>query len=852
MEQARLQTRRLTQYFQRRPAVIFTILLALGISFTRVLPVKPWLWLGCAAALLLVAILVRWGFLRLASLACVIFLVGLSAGQIERYQFSSDTIANYTTDNERFAQLELAIDQPPRLVRPSPGELRSLPPKQTVVANVRGVKTTDGWQPADGKIAVTIEQPNLQLRAGQIVRVTGMLQRPAGPMNPGEFDYAAYCRDQRILATFRVEHADGLQIVRDGSSSPLVWLRDKSRHLLGLGFDDGESFDHALLRAFVFGDPDPELRDLDVKFVRTGTIHYLAITGLHVAIIGAMALLLCRLLRQSPRTSVLIALAVVLLYGMLAEPSWPGWRSIIFCIAAAIGLLGRRMMDSLQMFFIAVGAVLLIHPADLGNGGFQVSFAAVLGLILFSGAAEQRFWLWWRGEDPSLRNVSYRPAAVMLFWFWRFIVATLVASCVAWGMSMPLIAYHFGQLNSWAVPAGVVLLPLTVVALYAGVAKILLTLLWPSGAHVWAMIAAGPIVCMRHLIETLDRFPGATIAVSPPIWMLIVYYGLILLFFVPIRVKVWRWLTRMASTAACAALLLLPNVAGGLPTPAAAPREPLRITLVSVGAGQTAVIRPAPDHAIFVDVGSDTISNMGRQLVLPWLRAEHCSYVDKILLSHGDFDHISAAAEVFQNYDEPTVYTSPHFARHAVGNFPATSLLHVLQMAGRPPTIIHQGDHVDLGNGAAIDVLWPPVNCNMNSNDCGLVLKLKFAGETVLFPADIQVAPERELLKHPELLRADVLVAPHHGSAEITTAEFIRAVHPRYILASNAEKLTHKQRLFDEIAQNYPLYRTSRCGAIDLTIETSGQIEIQTFLGVGPAEGAETRNSKSAFDRLTP
>jgi competence protein ComEC len=841
MEQVRQPTRRLTQFFERRPAVIFTILLGLGIAFTKILPIEPWIWLGGGAALLVPAIIVRWGFLRVVSLGCVTVLIGLSAGQIERYQFSSDTIANYTTDQERFAQLELSIDQTPRLVQPSPGELRSLPPKQTDVATVRGIKTIDGWKPADGKIALTIEQPNLQMRAGQIVRVTGMLQRPAGPMNPGEFDYAAYCRDQRILATFRVGHADGVQIVRDGSGGPLVWLRDKSRHLLGLGFDDGESLDHVLLRAFVFGDPDPQLRDLDDKFVRTGTIHYLAITGLHVAIVGAMALLLCRLLRQSPRRTMLIALAVVLLYGLLAEPSWPGWRSIILCVAATIGLLGRRMMDSLQMFFMAVGIVLLVHPADLGNGGFQVSFAAVLGLILFSQSTNQRFWLWWRGEDPPPLKRSQSVAAAVLRAVVGFDVAILISACVAWGMSMPLIAYHFGQLNSWAVPAGVILLPLTVVALYAGVGKIVLTLFWPSGAHWWAVAASGPIVCMRYLIERLDRFPGATIAVSPPIWLLFVYYGLILLFFVPIRARIWRWLTRMASTAACAALLLLPNVAGGLPTPATAPREPLRITLVSVGAGQCAVIRPTPDHAIFIDVGSDTISDVGRQLVLPWLRAEHCGNVDKILLSHGDFDHISAAAEVFQNYDEPTVYTSPHFARHAVGNFPATSLLHVLQSAGRPPTIIHQGDHVDLGNGAGIDVLWPPVNCNMNSNDCGLVLKLKFAGETVLFPADIQVAPERELLKHPELLRADVLVAPHHGSAEITTAQFVQAVHPRYILASNAEKLTHKQRLFDVIAKGYPLYRTSRCGAIDLTIETSGEIEIQTFLGVGPQQEMSVR-----------
>jgi competence protein ComEC len=227
---------------------------------------------------------------------------------------------------------------------------------------------------------------------------------------------------------------------------------------------------------------------------------------------------------------------------------------------------------------------------------------------------------------------------------------------------------------------------------------------------------------------------------------------------------------------------------------------------------------------------------------------EHCSIVDKILLSHGDFDHISAAGMIFQNFNEPTVYTSPHFARHAVGNIPAEALLKTLRLAGRPATIIHQGDHLDLGNGASVDVLWPPVRCDMNSNDCGLVLKLKFAGETVLFPADIQSPAEKELLKHPELLKADVLVAPHHGSAEVTTGDFVLAVHPRLIVASNGSKLTHKQRVFDAVAEDFPFYRTSRCGAIDLTISTSGEVRLSTFFGdekvLPPAALVNTENAE--------
>jgi beta-lactamase superfamily II metal-dependent hydrolase len=154
--------------------------------------------------------------------------------------------------------------------------------------------------------------------------------------------------------------------------------------------------------------------------------------------------------------------------------------------------------------------------------------------------------------------------------------------------------------------------------------------------------------------------------------------------------------------------------------------------------------------------------------------------------------------------------------------------------AGRSPAIVHRGDRLDLGCGVAIDVLWPPLDCDMNSNNCGLVLKLNFGGRSVLFPADIQEQPQRELLKNPSELRSDVLVAPHHGTAESTTPEFIRAVAPRIFLASDDRKLTRKQKMFDVLATGYPLYRTSRCGAITLTIDDTGHISVQTYLGVAP------------------
>ena len=92
-----------------------------------------------------------------------------------------------------------------------------------------------------------------------------------------------------------------------------------------------------------------------------------------------------------------------------------------------------------------------------------------------------------------------------------------------------------------------------------------------------------------------------------------------------------------------------------------------------------------------------------------------------------------------------------------------------------------------------IEVLWPPAHSTANSNDTGLVLRLVYGNRSVLFPADIQVPPEMELLREPQRLKSDVLVAPHHGSSEDSTGGFVTAVSPRIILSSNAGRLSSKQ-----------------------------------------------------------
>ncbi len=178
----------------------------------------------------------------------------------------------------------------------------------------------------------------------------------------------------------------------------------------------------------------------------------------------------------------------------------------------------------------------------------------------------------------------------------------------------------------------------------------------------------------------------------------------------------------------------------------------------------------------------------------------------------------------------PVIYASPHLRRHMYESIPCQEMVEDLDAMGRSPTVIFRGSHVQLAEGTDVEVLWPPEVSKLDSNECGLVLRLTWAGRSILFPADIQDKAERELLKDPARLKSDVLIAPHHGSSEITTPAFVRAVDPSIILSSNAAKLTVKQLNFEKMIGDRPLYRTGRCGAITLTVTKEGQIRVATFL----------------------
>lgn len=844
MDNASQPSSSLADALLRRPLVPVAALFIAGVFAHPYLPPHPAWWLAVASGLLAgSAFAGQWSIVPHCLLGGAVFLAGLTAAQLEAYYYPPNHISQFTSDQPHLAQMELCITEPPRILN-NPRSIGHLASRQVTQATVRRILTNTGWQPATGTLLVQINEPHPELAIAQQIVALGTLYRPTGAMNPGQFDWAAYYREQRIVASFQIAHAQNIQILASPGPNPLDRLRQLIRRALALGFAE-PSLDHAILRALILGDSDPQMRDVQEDFVRTGTSHHLAISGVHIAVLGGFVYLICRTLFLPPRLATWIGLSLVILYGLVALPSPPVVRSVVLCSAFALGLLARRSLDGIQLLCVSVFLMLLYHPLDLYNAGFQLSFGTVLGLMVFAKPA-LNFIHSFGDRDAQIVLAIRKPTPLQAFFrhIRHQLLEALVAGVVAWTVSAPLIAWHFNQLNPWAIPAGLVLAIPVFIAMIGGFLKILLTIAFPYLAGPWAILAAIPIATMRHLVELLARIPGSEAPLPrPAIWILPLCYLLLALPLLPWPTKRFRTMLRCGPALACVLIPLLPI----LPfNPKPLPVGEFRLTLLSVGTGQCILLHLPSGKVMMIDAGSASITDLERQCIKPYLKSLGLSRIDSLFLTHANLDHFSAASEVIQSHNVQQVFVSPYFHEHATGNAPAQAFLTTLDSLHRSPQLLSKGQYLQLDPETACEILWPPPNQDLKANDSSLVLRITCRNRSLLIPGDIQEPAERELLTDPASLHADVLIAPHHGSTTPTTAQFLAAVDPQFILSSNDRTLTQKQREFDRLAGSHEAYRTHQCGAITLDVTPKGALSLRTFLGPSHTSGqADNRPART-------
>ncbi len=577
-------------------------------------------------------------------------------------------------------------------------------------------------------------------RAGQRWQLTVRLRRPHGNLNPHGFDYEGWLLQQDIRATGYVR-PDGERALLDtavpGLGLAVERLRERVRDRFRQALPEGRYT--GVLIALAIGDQRAIPAEQWRVFARTGISHLVAISGMHVTMIAALAALLvgggwrrCPALAlrwPAQQAGVLAGFVVAWGYCLLAGWGVPAQRTLYMLGCVSLALVLRRDVAPSRVLAAALGVVVVIDPWSVLAAGFWLSFGAVAVLLLVSAGrlgpggrlitALRTQWAVTLGLVPAL-----------LVLFQQFSLVSPFANAIA----IPLVSF--------------VVTPLA-----------LLFALLPL--QMLADLAHGAMVLTMLPVAWLGELPGASWQQAAPPPLLAVLAGVGCL---------WVLLPRGTPARPVG---LLPLLALLLWSPGRPPTGQARVTVLDVGQGLAVHVQTS-GHDLLYDTGPafSADANSGERILLPYLRAMGVHRLDALVVSHQDQDHAGGAESVLGGLPVVRVLSS-------------LSYNHPLRLIAGPRNEACAAGQTWDWDGVRFRVLHPadPVGEGRAGNDATCVLQVEAAGSTLLLSSDIEAASESQILaREGGALASEFVVAPHHGSRTSSTQAFIAATAPRWVI----------------------------------------------------------------------
>jgi competence protein ComEC len=649
---------------------------------------------------------------------------------------------------------------------------------------------------------------------GDRLLVSGFLETP--PEFEG-FSYRDYLARQGIYALVRYPRIQSVALDQGSPFWAAIYaVRDRANGLIARLVPDPEA---SLLQGILLGIESGIPASLYDDYNATGTSHIIVISGTNITILAALfARTFGRLLGK--RRAYWFTLGGIILYVLLVGADAAVVRAgIMGTLYVTARYLGRQSTAYVSLFASAI-LLTLAKPLALWDAGFQLSFAATLGLILFTPPIERLF------ERALARLVSRDRAQQIL----RYLSDVLVVTLAAQVLTIPLVVYHFGRLVLVSPLANALILPVQPLVMSLGGVALLVGMV-PFLAPAAQVIAWVPWLCLAYtnaIVRELADWPMAAhqISHSAALWLLCGYSLLLGLVWLMsskrgYASRAWQWAKARQQWQSSTALVGL-GLAAILAWLAVAqmPDGRLHVTFLDVGQGDAILITTPRGQQLLVDGGpspSALTSALGREMPF-WDRS-----LDLVAMTHADADHITGLAEVLDRYqvggwlesglpeDDPTYVECQE----------------LLAQRGVPQHSVSAGDRLNLGSGILLDVLHPPAGFTVapdtSSNDRSLVLRLAWQHASFLFTGDVEAAAEGQLLASRQLLRSDVLKVAHHGSGGSSTVPFLAAVDPGHaVISVGAEnRFGHPDPAVLERLAGVAVLRTDQHGTVEFA--TDGQ-----------------------------
>lgn len=686
------------------------------------------------------------------------------------------------------------------------------------------------WRPLRARSTLTVPGRIHDLFPGDHVRVFGTFRAISEPTNPGAYDFASHSRTEGRFVRLNANRREQVEVVGFRPQ----YLPSRCRAVAVMHVDKNlrrwVAWDQsALAAALIFGQRSQVDWEERQELMATGTLHLLAISGLHVAIVASAVFLLCKLLHLPNRVQFWAVAGCCVLYAALAGGQPPVLRAVV--LVSLIGL-SRTWGRTGRLTNLLCGAAILLLFIDAHNAvdvGVHLSFLAVGSIGLFSVPVGKR-----SVRRDAVQELIDQRMPLFPRWFRRISLNTwagLRISGWVWLMTCPLIWSSFHVVSPIAVPLNVlVAMPLTIsllTGLLAGLLGAVPVLAAPLG---W--ISGSCLALISGIVNLGNRVPfGHWWLPAPPAWWSWVFYVVVIVWLLILGTRyrgllatlLVGWLAfgiGMYSTGPRGYL-----TAGSLDeqtsVEADQPDQELRVTFLDVGHG-TSVLIEFPEGPVWLyDAGRFGAMETSFQDIATALWSVPTARIDTLIVSHADSDHYNAVPGLLDRFNVGRVASTDRFWASDAGD-----VQHVHRSIRRAGIEVEAWSAGKSGNVGQVNwsVLHPRDGQRAESdNASSLCLLLQYGSRNLFLPGDLEGTGMLDLTSMPPR-PCHVLMAPHHGSLSHDPRYILDWCVPEMIVISGNQRAIRNEVLERYEVTGATVAVTFRDGATQIRINQAGEI----------------------------
>ncbi len=684
-----------------------------------------------------------------------------------------------------------------------------------------------GSHKKSGRLMVSIKEPKKAFCYGDRIRFFCYLRKPANFNNPGSFDYVKHLSFKNVFVTAFLGDTSGVTKTGEGYGNIILIKADRYRARIRALIDDvipspaGE-----VLKALILGDRGVIPEEIREQFIKLGTAHLLAISGLHVGIVAFVSFLFFNLcFMVYPRIllyvdafkgSVFLSVFPILFYCLVAGLHLPTIRAALMVILYMFALLLGRKQDILSTLFAAGFVILILMPTSIYEVSFQLSFAAVFFIVILVPAIQDLFSTNEKELFPAKKGWTKTS-------FLKWIGGSSAATAAAILGTAPLIIIFFHRFSFLGFLSNLLIVPF--VGFIIIPMGLLATIILPAGYSISAFLFKWSGVLVERLLAVTEVWselcPWEIFVSVPALWEIACFYLLLLLF--PIFVKIKK--TPLFFTTAAvflvieAATIFYHDNSTG----------PLKVTFLDVGNGDAALVEFPKNKVMLIDSGGfrNGSFDVGKEVIAPVLYKKKIKKIDYAVLSHPHMDHMGGLPYLLENFKVDELWYNGEASylplyKKVMKSAETNNVSKKICSSASPVVVI---------DGVKIEILSPLAGENLFSsgsyediNNNSLVMRLVYGDTSFLFTGDILEACEKKLGEKVTDLSSTILKVPHHGGLGSSTESFVRKVLPDIAIVS-CRFFGEKTELSESVVKAYSgfgskVFRTDLCGAVE--VETDG------------------------------